>query len=71
MPTPAQKLKYYKSMRTASYASTVPPLALFIYVLARMLLSKDRHKLTELIVVCVLMIVSLVGSIIDWQVLYT
>jgi len=57
-------------MNTASYASCVPPLALFIGLLSRMLLSKDRPKLNELIIVCVLMILSLVGTMIYFQVLY-
>jgi hypothetical protein len=56
MPATAAELKVYKHFDTASYALNVPPLALWISLLARMLISKDRDKLTPLIVISILMI---------------
>jgi hypothetical protein len=55
MSTAAEVLKVYKQLDTASYALNVPPLALWIGLLARMLISKDRDKLTPLIVLSILM----------------
>ena len=64
MPATAEWLKVYKQIDIASYAVTVPPLALWIGLLARMLISKDRHKLTPLIVVSILMILYSVATIV-------
>ncbi len=58
MPTAAEYLKVYKHIDTASYALYVPPLALWIGLLARMLISKDRDKLVPLIVISILMILA-------------
>ncbi len=58
MPTAAEYLKFYKQRNTASYAFNVPPLALWIGLLARMLISKNRDKLAPLIVISILMILS-------------
>jgi hypothetical protein len=54
--TAADYLKVYKDLDTASYALFVLTLALWIGLLARMLISKDRDKLTPLIVISILMI---------------
>ncbi len=58
MPATAERLKVYKHFNTASYALFVAPLALWIGLLARMLISKDRDKLVPLIVISILMILS-------------
>ncbi len=55
MPTAAEIVK---QLNTASLALYVPPLALWIGLLARMLISKDRDKLVPLIVISILMILS-------------
>ncbi len=67
MPTPAEVLKAFKHINTASYAFYVPTLALWICILVRMLISKDREKFYGLIVISILMIVSFVASIVPWQ----
>jgi hypothetical protein len=46
--------KAAKHFDTASYALNVLPLVLWIGLLARMLISKDRHKLVPLIVISIL-----------------
>jgi hypothetical protein len=56
MPVSAAEVKVLKHIDTASYALTVPPLALWISFLVRMLISKYREKLTPLIVISILMI---------------
>jgi len=61
MTTAADKLKALRQVNILDYAVTVFPLTLFIGVLIRLLISKDRSKLTELIVICVLMILSLLA----------
>jgi len=48
----------FKHISTASYALNVPTLAFWIGLLVRQLISKDRHKLVALTVICVLMILS-------------
>ncbi len=58
MPTAAEYLEVIKQLDTASYASNVPPLALWIGLLARMLISKDRDKLAPIIVLSILLILS-------------
>jgi hypothetical protein len=58
MPTPYEWLKVHKDLDIASYALNVPPLALWIVLLARMLISKDRDKLIPLVVISILMILS-------------
>ncbi len=71
MPATAEVLKVYKQLDTGSYALNLPPLALWIGLLARMLISKDRDKLTPLIVISILMILYSVATIVDWQLNYT
>ena len=71
MSTAAQVLKVWKQLDTASYAFNVPPLALWTGLLARMLISKDRDKLTPLIVISILMILYSVAAIVNWQLAYT
>jgi hypothetical protein len=58
MPATAELLKVYKQLDTASYALTVPPLAFWIGLLARILISKDRDKLVPLIFISILMILT-------------
>ncbi len=58
MPTTAELLKVIKQIDTASYSLNVPPLALWIGLLVRMLILKDREKLIPLIVISILMIIS-------------
>ncbi len=58
MPATADHLKAVKQLDTASYALNVPPLALWIGLLARMLISKYRDQLVPLIVISILMILS-------------
>jgi hypothetical protein len=58
MSAAAELLKVYKNLDTASYFLYVPPLALWIGLLVRMLISKDRDKLVPLIVISILMIFS-------------
>jgi hypothetical protein len=58
MPATAAKLKVFKQIDTTSYALNVPPLTLWIGLLARMLISNDRDKLVPLIVISILMILS-------------
>jgi hypothetical protein len=64
MPTSAEYLEVYKELDIASYALNVPPLAFWIGLLARMLISKDRDKLIPLIVISILMILSEVAIIV-------
>ena len=71
MPAIAELLKFYKDLDIASYALFTPPLALWIGLLARMLISKDRDKLTPLIVISILMILYSVAWIVYYQLEYT
>ena len=70
MSIPAE-IKASNQVRIVSYAVTAPPLVLWIGVLTRVLISKDRRKHTELIVISVLMILSLLADMGNWQLLYT
>jgi len=45
-------------MSIITYALYVPPLVLWVGVLARVLIYRDRHKFIALIVICVLMLFS-------------
>ncbi len=56
MTTTADYVEAYGEENTTSYATTVPTLALFIGVLARILVQEDRKKFIPLIIICVLMI---------------
>ncbi len=58
MSTAAEYLKLFKQLDIASYALNAPPLALWIGLLAKMLISKDREMLIPLIVISILMILS-------------
>ena len=58
MPTHAEILKVYENLKITSHAMFVPSLALWLGILARTLVSKDRCKFHGLIVICILMIVS-------------
>jgi len=58
MPTDAELLKFSKQIATMTYALYVPTLTLWIGLLARVLISKDRRKLVALIVICTLMILN-------------
>ncbi len=57
-PDTAELLKVIKQLDIATYALYVPPLALWIGLLARMLISKDRENLVPLIVISILMILN-------------
>ncbi len=61
----------WKELDTASYALNVPPLALWIGLLPRMLILKDRDKLVPLIVISIPMILYSVANVTDWQLVYT
>ncbi len=61
MTTPTEWLEVYKNIRTTSYATGVPNLALWTGVLVRILVQEDKAKFLPLIVICVLMIVSLIA----------
>jgi hypothetical protein len=67
----AAEVTVYKDLETASYALNVSPLALWIGLLARMLISKDRHKLAPLIIISILMILTEVASIVYYQLNFT
>jgi len=58
MSTPAELLKHYKQMATITYALYVPPLVFWLGLLVRVLIYRDRLKFSELIIICVLMIIS-------------
>jgi hypothetical protein len=64
-------LTAFKHINFVSYGFYVPTLALWIGLLGRMLISKDREKFYGLIVISVLMIVALIASIVYWQLYYT
>ena len=66
MTDTAEMVKVYRQLEIASYALTVPTLALWICLLIRMLILRDREKFSALIVICILMILSLIGSIVSW-----
>jgi hypothetical protein len=56
MSTTAEYVKVVKQIDMTSYALNLSSLALWISLLARMLISKDRHKLVPLIVISILII---------------
>ncbi len=58
MPASAEFVKVELHINIASYATTIPTLILWIFVLLRMLIQKARAKFFALIVICVLIIVS-------------
>ena len=58
MPVTAEVLKVYKQLDIASLAFNVPPLALWIGLLLKILISKDRDKFIPIVVISILMIVS-------------
>jgi hypothetical protein len=71
MSSQTEWLKALKHLQIASYAFYVPTLALWIGLLGRMLISKDRDKFYGLIVVAVLIIVSFGASMVYYQRWYT
>jgi hypothetical protein len=56
MPDSAEYAKVLLHLNIASYATTIPTLILWIFVLVRILIQKARAKFFALIVICVLMI---------------
>ena len=52
------EIQAWNEIKIVSYALNVPLLVLFIGILVRVLMSKDRRKLIELIVICILIILS-------------
>ncbi len=71
MATLEEFFEVYEHTNIASYAFTVPNIAVWTSLLARMLFQKDRDKFSGLIAVCVMMILSLVSSIVLWQLFNT
>lgn len=70
-PTPDEICEIYFHINVVSWALTVPCLALWSGLLAKMLRSKNRDKFPRLMIISILMIISMIGSIIGWQIAYT
>ena len=66
-PTAEENIETSKEINIVSYTTNIPNLLFWIWVFLRILRSKDRAKFVGLIVICVLMIISLITSIITWQ----
>jgi len=58
MSNQEEMLKVFNDFKIATYTLTGPTLAYYIVILVGMLRSKDRKNLSELIIVCLLMILS-------------
>ena len=58
MSTPEEYIEAFDHIHIAAYAFTLPSLALWIGLLSKMLVSKDKGKLHGLIFVAVLMILN-------------
>ena len=56
MQASAEYVKAMMMLNIVSYATTIPTLILWIFMLVRMLIKKARAKFFTLIVICVLMI---------------
>jgi len=70
MPTTAE-IKLLDHLKIVAYASTVPTLAFWICILAKMLILKDRNSLMILIVISILMILSQTAFVVYQQLEYT
>ena len=71
MPPTAAEVKVFDAINIASYALSALPLALWIGTFLRVLISKDRRKLIEIIIISILMILNQVGDIFYYQLFYT
>jgi hypothetical protein len=71
MPIIEEYVEVYDHNNIASYALTVPSLALWTSLLARLLIQNNRDNFSGLIAVSVIMILQLVSSIVLWQLFYT
>jgi len=69
-PTEAD-VKVNDVIKITCYALYSPPLALWIGTLGRVLISKDRRKFTNIIIISTLMILNQVAVIVYWQLTYT
>jgi len=71
MPPTAADVKVNDVIKIASYALNALPLALWIGTLGRVLISKDRRKFTDIIIISILMILTQVTEIVVYQLFYT
>jgi len=71
MSITAAEVKFFNQLRIVMYAFNVPLLAIWIGILGRVLVSKDRRELTEVIVISSLMSLNLAGDIVEGQINYT
>ncbi len=71
MPSTAEYVEALKHINIASYALFVPTLILWIGLLLRMLISKDKEIFYGLIVISICMIVALIAIIATYQLNYT
>ena len=67
----SDEVEAWNEIRIASYILNVPPLALFTGIFVRVMMSKDRRRLIELIVICILMILTSVANMVFLQLFYT
>jgi hypothetical protein len=56
MASPAELVEVLMIFNITNYATAIPTLLMWIYVLVRILIQKARAKFFALIVICVLMI---------------
>lgn len=56
-----------KKLNITSYITIIPTLLLFIYVFVRIMMQDGREKFLNLAVVCVLMIVTQITAIAEYQ----
>ena len=69
--SPEEYIEAYDHIKIATYCFSVPSLALWTGLFARVLISKDRDKLNGLIIICILMIVTQAAGLALWQLSYT
>ena len=67
MTAPEDWVKVSKILNITSYITIIPTLLLFIYVFVRIMMQDGREKFLNLAVVCVLMIVSQITAIAEYQ----
>jgi len=70
VPVTAESVKVFNHIKIASYACNLPTLAWYVVILVSMLRSNDRGNLIELIVVCLLMILSEIADVVLNQINY-
>lgn len=66
----ASDIEVWNRIKITAYACNAPPLAIWLCILVRLLVTKEIRELMPLIVVSVLMIVDLVSSMAYWQFQY-